>query len=185
MILKPKCQQGFCLYFVGLSGSGKSTLANAVLFKLHELERHRQITLLDGDIIRRHLSKGLGFNRDDRSTNVQRIGYVASEVVKHGGIVLSANIAPYASDRVINRELIGSYGNYIEVFVDTPISVCEQRDAKGLYQLARQGVIKEFTGISDPFETPENPELHINGAGDLETNIDTIMDYLRDQQLVC
>ena len=182
---KPKCQQGFCLYFVGLSGSGKSTLANAVLFKLHELERHRQITVLDGDIIRRHLSKGLGFNRDDRSTNVQRIGYVASEVVKHGGIVLSANIAPYASDRVINRELIGSYGNYIEIYVDTPISVCEQRDAKGLYQLARQGVIKEFTGISDPFETPENPELHINGAGDLESNIDTIMDYLRDQQLVC
>ena len=182
---KKKCQQGFCLYFVGLSGSGKSTLANAVLCKLRELERHRQITVLDGDIIRRHLSKGLGFNRDDRSVNVQRIGYVASEIVKHNGIVFSANIAPYQSDRLINRELIGAYGHYIEVFVDTPISECEKRDAKGLYQLARQGVIKEFTGISDPFEEPTNAELHINGAGDLDSNVDLIINYLREQGLIC
>jgi sulfate adenylyltransferase len=182
---KKKCQQGFCLYFVGLSGSGKSTLANAVLCKLRELERHRQITILDGDIIRRHLSKGLGFNRDDRSINVQRIGYVASEVVKHGGIVFSANIAPYNTDRALNRELISAYGHYIEVFVDTPISECEKRDAKGLYQLARQGVIKEFTGISDPFEEPEKAELHIDGTGDLDQNVDRIINHLCQEGLIC
>jgi sulfate adenylyltransferase len=149
---KPK---GYCFYFVGLSGSGKSTLANAFKGKLAEVFPSREVTLLDADEIRTNLSKGLGFSKEDRSTNVRRIGYVASEIVRHGGIVLVANIAPYQEDREYNKRLISSYGKYIEIFVDTPLEICEQRDVKGLYKQARAGNIKGFTGISDPFEIPE------------------------------
>jgi sulfate adenylyltransferase len=141
---------------VGLSGSGKSTLANAFKGKLAEVFPSREVTLLDADEIRTNLSKGLGFSKEDRSTNVRRIGYVASEIVRHGGIVLVANIAPYQEDREYNKRLISSYGKYVEIFVDTPLEICEERDVKGLYKQARAGTIKGFTGISDPFETPES-----------------------------
>jgi len=150
---KPK---GVCFYFVGLSGSGKSTLAESLKGYIEEYYPSREVTLLDADIIRTHLSKGLGFSKEDRSMNVRRIGYVASEIVKHGGIVIVANIAPYEEDRLYNRNLISVYGKYIEFFVDTPIEVCEERDVKGLYKSARNGKLKNFTGISDPFEIPNN-----------------------------
>ena len=140
-------------------------------------------TLLDGDIVRQHLSKGLGFSVEDRSTNVQRIGYVASEIVKHGGICLCANIAPFSEDRQINRELIesvGGKGSYVEVFVDAGLEACEQRDLKGLYKLARDGKIQEFTGISSPFEAPTNPELSLvnKDPEQIDDNIGTIVSFL-------
>ena len=146
--------RGLCVYFVGLSGSGKSTLAQALRGYLQEEMPHKEVTVLDADEIRTHLSKGLGFSREDRSMNVRRIGYVASEIVRHGGIVLVANIAPYEVDRAYNRTLIGGFGTYLEVFVDTSLATCEARDVKGLYAAARAGTIKQFTGISDPFEVP-------------------------------
>jgi len=145
---------GLCVYFVGLSGAGKTTLAAALKRRIEEERPSRTVTHLDADMIRTHLSKGLGFSKADRSANVRRIGYVASEIVKHGGICVVANIAPYEEDRQFNRQLIaGSGGVYVEVFVNTDLSVCESRDA------ARAGTIANFTGISDPFEPPVGAEL--------------------------
>ena len=160
-----KINRGLTIFFTGLSGSGKSTLANGLLIKLLE-DGRRPVTLLDGDIVRTHLSSELGFSKEHRSINVQRIGYVASEITKNGGIALCAPIAPYISDRRYNRDLIMQYGGYIEIHVSTSLKVCEDRDAKGLYKLARKGVIKEFTGISDPYEAPENPEIVIDSSVD-------------------
>ena len=180
---KPTDQQGFTLYFVGLSGCGKSTVANFVISKLHELT-NREVTYLDGDIVRRNLSKGLGFSKEDRSTNVRRIGFICSEVTKHGGIAVAANIAPYEEDRQYNRESISSNGNYIEVFVDTSVEECEKRDVKGLYKLARQGIIKQFTGISDPFEKPENAEIVLNGTDSVEYSVNKIINYLFENGLL-
>ena len=154
----PKNQQGFTIFFTGLSGSGKSTVANALMTKLLEVTG-RPVTLLDGDVVRTHLSKGLGFSQEDRSTNVQRIGFVASEITKHRGIAICAPIAPYAADRKANEDLIKSYGGYIEVYIDVSVEVCEERDTKGLYAKARAGIIKGFTGIDDPYEVPENPAV--------------------------
>jgi len=151
--------RGICYYFMGLSGSGKSTLAEILKARLEEITPHRPVTLLDADIIRTHLSKGLGFSKEDRSMNVRRIGYVASEIVKHGGTVIVANIAPYEEDRQFNRKIISQYGNYVQIFVNTPLEECERRDVKGLYTAARAGMIKQFTGISDPFEIPTNSEV--------------------------
>ena len=176
----PKNKQGFCVYFTGLSGSGKSTLANILKLKLLELIDSRNITLLDGDIVRRNLSKGLGFSKEDRSTNVTRIGYVASEIVKHGGIVICSNIAPYDDDRIKNRKLISENGGYIEVFVNTSLDVCEKRDVKGLYKLARQGIIKQFTGISDPFEVPSNCDLEIDGNDKIDDLLSKILEKLKE-----
>ncbi|MEM1125977.1 MAG: bifunctional sulfate adenylyltransferase/adenylylsulfate kinase [Bacteroidota bacterium] len=153
-----KERQGFTVFFTGLSGSGKSTIANAVMVKLLELGG-RPVTLLDGDVVRTHLSKGLGFSAEDRSTNVQRIGYVASEITKHRGLAICAPIAPYEADRRANRALIEAHGGYLEVFVDTPLEVCEERDVKGLYAKARAGIIKGFTGIDDPYEAPTDAEV--------------------------
>ena len=160
----PLTKRGFTVFFTGLSGSGKSTIANGLLIKLLE-EGSRPVTLLDGDIVRTHLSSELGFSKEHRSLNVQRIGFVASEITKNGGIAICAPIAPYSSDRNTNRELISKVGGYIEVFVDTPLEKCEERDSKGLYKLAREGQIKEFTGISDPYERPEYAEIVINSDG--------------------
>ena len=160
-------KRGTCYYFIGLSGSGKTTYANMLKTKLLENNISEEITILDGDIIRQELSKGLGFSRKDRSTNVRRIGYVASEVVKHGGIVICANIAPYDDDRLHNRKVIEDMcGKYVEVLVDTSLETCEKRDVKGLYKLAREGVIKEFTGISDPFEEPSKVDFVIKSDDD-------------------
>ena len=149
------------VFFTGLSGSGKSTLANGLLMKLLEYGT-RPATLLDGDIVRRNLSSELGFSKRHRSLNVQRIGFVASEITKNNGIAICAPIAPYESDRIINRKLIEKFGGYIEVYVNTPLKVCEKRDPKGLYKLAKEGKIKEFTGISDPYEKPHNSEIIID-----------------------
>jgi len=157
----PKSRQGFTVFFTGLSGSGKSTLANALQVKLMELGG-RQITLLDGDIVRKNLSSELGFSKEHRNLNILRIGFVASEITKNGGIAICAPIAPYAATRREVRDLIKPFGGFIEIHVSTPLEVCEQRDRKGLYKKARAGEIKEFTGISDPYEQPEHPELEID-----------------------
>jgi sulfate adenylyltransferase len=161
--IPPLNKRGITIFFTGLSGSGKSTLANGLMVKLLE-EGSRTVTLLDGDIVRTHLSNELGFSKEHRSINVQRIGYVASEITKNKGIAICAPIAPYEIDRKINRDLISSYGGYIEIFVNTPLEKCEERDSKGLYKLARKGIIKEFTGISDPYEKPLNPEIIIDSS---------------------
>ncbi len=160
----PLHKKGFTVFFTGLSGSGKSTIANGLLIKLLQ-EGSRPVTLLDGDIVRTHLSSELGFSKEHRSLNVQRIGFVASEITKNRGIAICAPIAPYASDRDANRKLISNLGGYIEVFVSTPLKKCEQRDSKGLYKLAREGKIKEFTGISDPYEKPVGADIIINSDG--------------------
>lgn len=139
-------------------------MAEILKAKLEEIYPHRQVTLLDADIIRTHLSKGLGFTKEDRSLNVRRIGYVASEIVKHGGLVVVANIAPYIEDRIYNRDLISQFGDYIQIFVNTPLEECERRDVKGLYKSARAGSIKQFTGISDPFEEPTESEIMLDYA---------------------
>jgi sulfate adenylyltransferase len=157
----PRHSQGFTVFFTGLSGSGKSTIANALMIKLMELGG-RAVTLLDGDIVRKHLSSELGFSKEHRDLNIQRIGYVASEITKNGGIAICAPIAPYAATRRTVREMVEGYGGFLEVHVATPLEVCEQRDRKGLYAKARAGIIREFTGISDPYEVPENPEVTID-----------------------
>ncbi|MGH8040737.1 MAG: bifunctional sulfate adenylyltransferase/adenylylsulfate kinase [Rudaea sp.] len=157
----PRHKQGFTVFFTGLSGAGKSTVANALLVRLLELGS-RPVTLLDGDVVRKHLSSELGFSREHRDLNVQRIGFVASEITKNGGIAICAPIAPYAAARRSVREMIEAYGMFVEIHVSTPIGVCESRDRKGLYALARAGKIKEFTGVSDPYEVPEHAELSID-----------------------
>ncbi|RMH46109.1 MAG: bifunctional sulfate adenylyltransferase/adenylylsulfate kinase [Alphaproteobacteria bacterium] len=160
----PRSQQGFTVFFTGLSGSGKSTIANALMVKLMEMGG-RPVTLLDGDVVRKHLSSELGFSKEHRDINIRRIGYVASEITKNGGIAICAPIAPYAATRRAVREMIEQYGAFVEVHVATPLEECEKRDRKGLYKLAREGKIKEFTGISDPYEVPENPELRVDTTG--------------------
>ncbi len=157
----PRHEQGFTLFFTGLSGSGKSTIANALLMKLLEIG-NRRVTLLDGDIVRQTLSSELGFSKEHRDLNIMRISYVASEITKNGGIAICAPIAPYTTTRRKVRDLIEPLGGFIEVYVATPLEVCENRDRKGMYAKARAGIIKEFTGISDPYEEPENPEIRID-----------------------
>jgi sulfate adenylyltransferase len=181
---KPLHLQGFCVYIVGLSCSGKSTLANALMARLEEIESHRKITILDADVIRQFLSKGLGFSKEDRSTNVQRIGYVASQIVKHSGICIIANIAPYDQDRLRNRELISGYGTYIEVYMDVGVDICEQRDVKGLYKQARQNVIKNFTGVNDPFEIPTKADIVIDATSTIDQNVETVLKRLVDLRLI-
>jgi sulfate adenylyltransferase len=156
----PRARQGFTVFFTGFSGSGKSTIANALMVKLMEMGG-RPVTLLDGDVVRKHLSSELGFSKEHRDINIKRIGYVASEITKNGGIAICAPIAPYAATRREVREMIESYGAFIEVHVATSIDECERRDRKGLYKLAREGKIKEFTGISDPYDVPADPELRV------------------------
>ena len=162
-VYPPRSRQGFTLFFTGLSGSGKSTLANIVYGKLVEGSR-RPVTLLDGDIVRQNLSSELGFSKEHRNINIRRIGYVASEITKNGGIAICAPIAPYTATRRAVRSMIEERGAFIEIHVATSLEVCESRDRKGLYAKARKGIIPEFTGISDPYEVPERPELRIDTA---------------------
>ncbi|MEE2862315.1 MAG: bifunctional sulfate adenylyltransferase/adenylylsulfate kinase [Pseudomonadota bacterium] len=157
----PRAKQGFTVFFTGLSGSGKSTVANALMVKLMEMGG-RPVTLLDGDVVRKHLSSELGFSKEHRDINIKRIGYVASEITKNGGIAICAPIAPYTATRRAVREMIEEGGAFVEVHVATPLEECERRDRKGLYKLAREGKIKEFTGISDPYEEPKTPELRLD-----------------------
>ncbi len=156
----PRASQGFTVFFTGFSGSGKSTIANALMVKLMEMGG-RPVTLLDADIVRKNLSSELTFSKEHRDLNIRRIGYVASEITKNGGIAICAPIAPYATTRRAVREDIEAYGAFVEVHVATSIEECERRDRKGLYKLARAGKIKEFTGISDPYDVPESPELRL------------------------
>jgi sulfate adenylyltransferase len=169
---------GFTVLFTGLSGAGKSTLAQALISLM--LERSsRPVTLLDGDEVRKHLSRGLGFSREDREANITRIGWVAAEIVRHGGIAVCAPIAPFAAPRAQARAMSESHGGFCEVHVATTLDVCEARDRKGLYAAARRGEIKQFTGISDPYEVPENPELRIDaGRGDPRSHALAIVDWL-------
>lgn len=172
----PRQRQGFCVWFTGLSGSGKSTIAQVLAVKL--LERGRHATILDGDVVRTHLSKGLGFSAEDRDTNIRRVGFVASEIVRHGGMTICAAISPYRATRDEVRAMVGS-DHFIEVFVDTPLEVCESRDAKGMYAKARAGEIKGFTGIDDPYEAPVDPEVRVETVGHApEENADQIMRIL-------
>lgn len=157
----PRHKQGFTLFFTGLSGAGKSTIANALTVTLLE-EGSRQVCLLDGDIVRNHLSSELGYSKEHRDLNVKRIGYVASEITKCRGLAICAPIAPYEESRRHVRKLVEQYGGFIEVYIATPIEVCEQRDKKGLYAKARSGKLKNFTGIDDPYEPPHNPEIKID-----------------------
>jgi sulfate adenylyltransferase len=157
----PRSSQGFTVFFTGLSGSGKSTIANAIMVKLME-QGGRPVTLLDGDLVRKNLSSELGFSKEHRDLNIRRIGYVASEITKNGGIAICAPIAPYTTTRRAVREEIEQFGAFVEVHVATSVEECERRDRKGLYKLARAGKIKEFTGISDPYEAPTAAELVVD-----------------------
>ena len=157
-------QQGYTVFFTGLSGAGKSTIANALMVRLLEMG-DRPVSLLDGDIVRKHLSSELGFSKEHRNINVLRIGFVASEITKNGGVAICAPIAPFADTRRQVREMIEPLGGFLEIHVATSLAVCEQRDRKGLYALARAGKIKEFTGISDPYDEPETPEMRIDTVG--------------------
>ena len=159
----PRHKQGVTIFFTGLSGSGKSTIANILLTKFLETGG-RPVTLLDGDLVRKHLSSELGFSKEHRDINIRRIGYVASEITKNGGIAICAPIAPYDATRKHVRQMIEPYGGFILVHIATPVEVCEQRDRKGLYAKARAGILKEFTGISDPYEVPSDAEVTINTA---------------------
>ncbi len=175
----PLHKQGLCIWFTGLSGSGKSTIAEALTPML--LERGREATTLDGDVVRTHLSKGLGFSKEDRDTNILRIGFVAGEIARHTGTVICAAISPYSKTRNEARKMVGG-DQFIEVFVNTPLEICEERDIKGLYAKARSGEIKGFTGIDDPYEEPVNPEINVTTEKKTPTECAReIIDYLEDR----
>jgi sulfate adenylyltransferase len=178
----PRHKQGVCIWFTGLSGAGKSTTAEVLTSLL--LEAGRQVTVLDGDVVRTHLSKGLGFSKEDRDINIRRIGFVAAELVRHGGTVICAAVSPYRATRNDVRNMVGQ-DNYVEVFVDTPLAVCEARDTKGMYAKARRGEIKDFTGIDDPYEPPLHSELVIDTVNfSPEDNAERITTYLQSSGFI-
>ena len=178
----PRHKQGVCVWFTGLSGSGKTATAEALTVLL--MEQGRQVTVLDGDVVRTNLSKGLGFSKEDRDTNIRRIGFVASEIVGHGGVVVCAAVSPYKATRDDARNMVGR-DRFIEVFVNTPLEVCEARDAKGMYAKARRGEIVGFTGIDDPYEAPHGPEIELDTVNyTAEDNARGILDTLQNMGLV-
>jgi sulfate adenylyltransferase len=155
-------QRGACLWFTGLSGSGKTTTAEHLIPMLEA--RGRAVTMLDGDVVRTHLSRGLGFSREDRDENVRRVGFVAAEIVRHGGLVVCALVSPYRSTRDEVRGMVnatGGEGSFIEVFVDTPLDVVMERDVKGLYAASQRGEVERMTGVADPYEPPLDPEIRL------------------------
>jgi sulfate adenylyltransferase len=181
-IYPPRHKQGVCIWFTGLSGSGKSTTAEVLTVLMQE--HGRQVTVLDGDVVRTHLSKGLGFSKEDRDINIRRIGFVAAEIVRHGGTVICAAVSPYRATRNDVRNMVGG-GRYVEVFVDTPLEVCERRDVKGMYAKARRGEIKGFTGIDDPYEPPRRAEITLDTVSHMaEENARLILDYVVEQGFV-
>ena len=172
----PRHKQGLCIWFTGLNGAGKSTTAEVLTQLL--LEHGRQVTVLDGDVVRTHLSKGLGFSKEDRDINIRRIGFVAAEIARHGGTVICAAVSPYRATRNDVRNMVGK-DHYVEVFVDTPLELCEARDLKGMYAKARRGEITGFTGIDDPYEPPKHPEIVLDTVSrSAEENARQVMDYL-------
>jgi sulfate adenylyltransferase len=171
--------RGVCVWLTGLSGSGKSTTAAVLVGRLEGMGR--TVTVLDGDVVRTHLSQGLSFSREDRDTNIRRIAFVAHEIVRHGGVAVVAAISPYRATRAEARDLVGAEA-FVEVFVDAPLEVCEQRDAKGLYARARAGEIVGFTGIDDPYEPPGAAALHIDAVACTPAqNVERIVDELRSR----
>jgi len=178
----PRHQQGVCIWFTGLSGSGKSTTAEILTWLL--LEHGRRVTVLDGDVVRTHLSKGLGFSKEDRDTNVRRIGFVASELVRHGGIVICAVVSPYRAARNDVRKMVGD-DQFVEVFVNTPLEVCESRDVKGMYAKARRGELNGFTGIDNPYEPPLDPEITLDTVNyTQQENANFVIEYLIEQGFI-
>jgi len=181
-VYPPRHKQGFCVWFTGLSAAGKSTTAEILTVLLQEFGR--QVTLLDGDVVRQHLSRGLGFSKDDRDTNIRRIGFVAAEIVKHQGTVVCAAVSPYRATRSDVRNMIGA-DRFVEVFVNTPIEECERRDVKGMYQKARRGELKNFTGIDDPYERPVSAELELDTLDHTaEQNAHAIIAYLKERRFL-
>ena len=170
-----------CVWFTGLSGAGKSTTADRVVELL--TERGRTITVLDGDVVRTHLSRGLGFSREDRDENVRRVGFVAGEVVRHGGLAICALVSPYREMRAEVRrhiETIGGPGSFVEIFVDTPLDVVAKRDVKGLYAATRRGDVEAMTGVNDPYEPPLSPEIKLETVGrTVDENARRVVDYLK------
>jgi len=174
---------GFTLWFTGLSGSGKSTLASYLAPQL--VTRGKQVEILDGDEVRENLSKGLGFSKEDRDTNIRRIGYVANLLARNGCVSITAAISPYRELRDEIRRLTQQQANFVEVFVEAPLEVVEERDTKGLYKKARAGIIKNFTGISDPYESPENAEVVVHtGAESIEQSAHKVLAFLESKGLV-
>ena len=181
-VYPPRHRQGFCIWFTGLSAAGKSTTAEILTVLLQEYGR--QVTLLDGDVVRNNLSRGLGFSKEDRDANIRRIGFVAAEIVKHQGTVVCAAVSPYRATRNDVRSTIGEE-RFVEVFVNTPIDECERRDVKGMYQKARRGDLKNFTGIDDPYEQPMNPEIELDTlTHSAEENAHRIIAYLKEHQFL-
>lgn len=179
----PLHEQGFCIWFTGLPAAGKSTIAEVLAVML--MERGRQVTVLDGDVVRTHLSKGLGFSKEDRDTNILRIGFVASEIVRHRGVVICAAVSPYEATRNQARDTVGK-AHFIVVYVDTPLEVCESRDRKGLYKRARDGELKGVTGLDDPYEVPQSPEIRLSTVDCLpEENARNIVRYLIGHGFLC
>ena len=173
---------GVCVWLTGLSGSGKTSTAEALSALVRE--RGRPVSLFDGDVIRQHLSAGLGFSKEDRDTNVRRVGFVASEIVRHGGVAICALISPYAAARADVRRMVGER-QFVEVFVNTPLSVCEARDTKGMYARARRGELRGFTGIDDPYEPPECPEIELDTVDHtLRQNARRVLDYLANKGFI-
>jgi sulfate adenylyltransferase len=181
-VYPPRHKQGFCVWFTGLSAAGKSTTAEILTVLLQEFGRH--VTLLDGDVVRNHLSRGLGFSKEDRDANIRRIGFVASEIVKHQGTAICAAVSPYRATRNDVRNMIGA-DRFVEVFVNTPLEDCERRDMKGMYKKARRGELKNFTGIDDPYEPPLNAELELDTlTHTAEENARRIVEYLKGRQFL-
>ena len=173
--------KGFTLWFTGLSGSGKTTITNVLVKELRK--RDVSLEVLDGDIVRENLSKGLGFSKEDRDTNIRRIAFVANLLSRHGVPVITAAISPYREIRNEAREIMDS--RFIEAYVKASVEVCEQRDVKGLYAKARSGEIKEFTGVSDPYEPPEDPELVLDTESQSpEDSAQQILAYLEERELI-
>jgi len=172
--------RGLCIWFTGLSGSGKTTTAEELVDRV--TESGRPVTVLDGDVVRTHLSRGLGFSREDRDENVRRVAFVAAEIVRHGGLVICALISPYRAARAEARAMVeqaGGPGSFVEVFIDTPLDVVVGRDVKGWYAGAERGEVKQMTGVADPYEPPLSPELRLETVGQsVKDNVDEIVAYI-------
>jgi sulfate adenylyltransferase len=175
--------RGGCLWFTGLSGSGKTTTADALVPRLRD--RGRTVTVLDGDVVRTHLSRGLGFSREDRDENVRRVGFVAAEIVRHGGLVVCSLVSPYRATRGEVRQMVesvGGTGSFLEVFVDTPLEVVMERDVKGLYAASQRGEVERMTGLADPYEPPDAPDIHLPTVGrSVAENVQLLMAALDER----